>query len=83
MLDIKLTLIPYFSSEQERLDILVNNAAVYTPEREETEDGFEAHMGVNHLGQSNQILEKLVFVQYFVPKIDFDKNGKMILKSSG
>ena len=57
MWDVKLTSISYFSSEQERLDILVNNAAVYTPDREETEDGFEAHMGVNHLGQSYQIPE--------------------------
>ena len=34
-----------------RLDILVNNAAVYYPkEFTKTEDGFELTMGVNHLG---------------------------------
>ncbi|QJC50917.1 SDR family oxidoreductase [Paenibacillus albicereus] len=33
-----------------RLDALVNNAGVVTIRREETEDGFERMLGVNHLG---------------------------------
>ncbi|REJ85845.1 MAG: SDR family NAD(P)-dependent oxidoreductase [Acidobacteria bacterium] len=33
-----------------RLDLLVNNAGIMAPPRQETEDGFESQLGVNHLG---------------------------------
>lgn len=39
-----------FTSEYERLDILINNAGVMIPPYSKTKDGFELQMGTNHLG---------------------------------
>jgi retinol dehydrogenase-12 len=39
-----------FSVRYQQLNILINNAGVFCMKREETEEGFELAMGVNHLG---------------------------------
>lgn len=39
-----------FKSEQNRLDVLVNNAGVMRTPNMKTRDGFEMQLGVNHLG---------------------------------
>ncbi len=51
-----------FLSEHDRLDLLVNNAGLVLTDREETEDGFEATIGINHLGHflfTNLLLDAL------------------------
>ena len=39
-----------FIEEQDRLDLLVNNAGVMMPPQSKTADGFELQFGTNHLG---------------------------------
>jgi NAD(P)-dependent dehydrogenase (short-subunit alcohol dehydrogenase family) len=39
-----------FSQKYQKLDVLINNAGVFRWNREETEEGFERTMGINHLG---------------------------------
>jgi len=49
-------------SREPRLDLLINNAGIMMPPREETADGFESQLGVNHLGHfalTGLLLERL------------------------
>lgn len=39
-----------FAASVDEVDVLINNAGVMGPAVTRTADGFEAHMGVNHLG---------------------------------
>jgi NAD(P)-dependent dehydrogenase (short-subunit alcohol dehydrogenase family) len=39
-----------FKTRYRKLDVLINNAGVFCMKREETAEGFELTMGVNHLG---------------------------------
>ncbi|MGF1469044.1 MAG: oxidoreductase [Sandaracinaceae bacterium] len=52
-----------FTSTHDRLDLLINNAGVMMPPtRQETADGFELQMGVNHLGHFALTLRLLELV---------------------
>jgi len=49
-------------SEEQQLDVLINNAGIMIPPYELTQDGFESQFGVNHLGPfalTNLLLDKL------------------------
>lgn len=51
-----------FHERENRLDVLINNAAIATGTYEQTEDNFEMDLGVNHLGHfllTNLLLDLL------------------------
>src|SRR5690606_29866549 len=59
-----------------QIDVLVNNAGVVTVKREETEDGFEHMMGVNHLGH-------FVLTGLLLPLLANSPAGRIVVVSSG
>ncbi|MEW6443267.1 MAG: SDR family oxidoreductase [bacterium] len=56
-----------FAGSFERLDVLVNNAGIFTMRQHLTEDGFEAQFGVNHLGHFLLTLELLDLLKRSAP----------------
>lgn len=49
----------FFRSEVTHLHILINNAGVMMCPYTKTIDGFEMHIGVNHLGKTLQRFSKI------------------------
>lgn len=65
-----------FAEKYDRLDVLINNAGVVSIKREETADGYESMLGVNHLGHfllTNELLGLLKAAP----------QGRIIVVSSG
>lgn len=45
----------FFLAEEKELHILINNAGVMLCPYSKTADGFEMHLGVNHLGKASGV----------------------------
>jgi NAD(P)-dependent dehydrogenase (short-subunit alcohol dehydrogenase family) len=65
-----------FARGIERVDLLVNNAGIVMPEkREVTVDGFELHMGTNHLGH-------FALVAQLLPKLRAANSPRVVVVGS-
>ncbi|MDG1483232.1 MAG: SDR family oxidoreductase [Myxococcota bacterium] len=64
-----------FSTEHDRLDVLVNNAGLMLGDRRETADGFEMTFGVNHLGH-------FAFTLLLLPRIEAAAPSRIVNVSS-
>lgn len=59
---VKIQFVSRFKSEEPELHILVNNAGIMGVPKGVTKDGFETHLGVNHMGHfllTNLLLDTL------------------------
>ena len=45
-----------FLAEEKELHVLINNAGVMFCPYSKTADGFEMHLGVNHLGKASRVM---------------------------
>lgn len=61
--------------QEERLDVLVNNAGVMMPPKQQTDDGFELQFGVNHLGH-------FALTGYLLPKLQEQAGARIVNVSS-
>lgn len=62
-------------AEEDRLDLLINNAGIMIPMERRTEDGFEAHLGINHLGH-------FLFTQLLLPSLLAARSARVVALSS-
>ncbi|WP_405080054.1 SDR family oxidoreductase [Paenibacillus chitinolyticus] len=65
-----------FKSRYDHLDVLINNAGVVSLKRETTSDGFEAMMGVNHLGH-------FLLTNLLLGPLKRAEQGRIVVVSSG
>ncbi|MFS8065610.1 MAG: SDR family NAD(P)-dependent oxidoreductase [Byssovorax sp.] len=64
-----------FKAKHARLDVLVNNAGVWTTSRATTSDGFESIFGVNHLGT-------FLLTQELLPLLKSSAPSRVVVLSS-
>lgn len=60
--------VKHFKQEQNRLDVLINNAGVMRCPPMKTKEGFEMQIGVNHFGHfllTNLLLDRLKVIIVF------------------
>lgn len=65
-----------FKANNDKLDILCNNAGVMAIPREETEDGFEKQFGINHLGH-------FALTAHLLPVLKESNKPRVVNQSSG
>lgn len=59
----------------DRIDVLINNAGVMALDRGVTEDGFETHFGINHLGH-------FALTNSLIPLLESAESGRVVTVSS-
>ncbi len=64
------------AAQHARLDVLVNNAGVWTRTRQTTTDGFETTFGVNHLGT-------FLLTRELLPLLEQSALSRIVVLSSG
>ena len=62
-------------AEEDRLDVLVNNAGIMMPPLQHTTDGFESQFGVNHLGT-------FALTSHLLPKLAETDGSRVVVTSS-
>ncbi|MCK1992216.1 SDR family oxidoreductase [Peribacillus muralis] len=65
-----------FKAKYDSLDLLINNAGVVTLKRQETKDGFESMLGVNHLGH-------FLLTNLLIDELKRSDDGRVVIVSSG
>ncbi|MEE3952413.1 SDR family oxidoreductase [Peribacillus frigoritolerans] len=65
-----------FKENYDTLDLLINNAGVVTLKHQETKDGFESMLGVNHLGH-------FLLTTLLIDELKRSEDGRVVIVSSG